>query len=54
MAMVAIMATDGDMNVFAGDMNLVDDDYLCVCDVITEDPEKRAFYGEKYLHFGDW
>ncbi|OGT97868.1 MAG: hypothetical protein A2X80_04485 [Geobacteraceae bacterium GWB2_52_12] len=44
----AAIAEHGDVKVFAGDMKPVDG--FEVVDTITEDPEERKQYGEKYLY----
>lgn len=50
----AAIAEHGDVNVFAGDMVPVVAENFDVYETITDDPEERKQYGEKYLLFGGW
>ena len=52
--LTAVLANEGDMKVFAGDMKPMDAGHVDVCDSITENPDERKLYGDKYLHIGEW
>jgi len=49
----AAIAEHGDVNVFVGDMVPVVAEDFDVFETITDDPDERKQYGEKYLLFGD-
>jgi hypothetical protein len=53
--MTAVLAAEGDVNVFAGDMVPLNAGHFDVVEAqATDNVDEAQLYGKRYLHLGEW
>jgi hypothetical protein len=52
--LVSIMAKDGNIKVFVGDMQPINQGHFDVAESEAGNTDELNLYGYKYLHLGEW